>query len=354
MAKRITQQNEETALATTAPNDAEWRVIEGVVVGGNLTPLTPEQRVRYIKRVCENLRLNWETNPFIYLPGEGGKLQLFPTKDCAAQLRRRDTVSIEVTGRTYLLDQGVYMVEVVAITPDGRKDSAIGCVGVKGMSHENLANQMMRAETKAKRRVTMSLCGLGLDGDDDAQIIAAKPLAGSRTTDSLMAGTEDGRAGSGERAPSAINALLVTDDESRRGGASAAPFVASPSDAASVMQTLADNIAREAAAADRIDTGAPPPPKTGIVEKAMDILSPLGFAVTDETASPAALNDEIEVLADELVALNDALGEKKTSVKAIRAWAQKTYPNDLAAQAAELKKRVADKRAKVASLSATA
>ena len=336
MAKRTTQQYEETALATTAPNDAEWRVIEGVVVGGNLAPLTPEQRVRYLKRVCENLRLNWETNPFIYLPGEGGKLQLFPTKDCAAQLRRRDTVSIEVTGRTYLPEQGVYMVEVVATTPDGRKDSAIGCVGVKGMSHENLANQMMRAETKAKRRVTMSLCGLGLDGDDDAPIIAAKPIAGSRTTDSLMAGTEDGQAGSGDRAPSAIGALIVTEEVSR-------PSVLVEAQPAAATTNLPFK----------------PEPKRDergeqIVAKAVETLGPLGFAVTDETASPAALDDEIEVLADELVALNDALGEKKTTVAAIRAWARKTFKEDLAAQAAELKKRVEDKRAKVASLSATA
>jgi predicted phosphohydrolase len=88
--------------------------------------------------------------------------------------------------------------------------------------------------------------------------------------------------------------------------------------------------------------------------KAIEALGPLGFAVTDETASPAALDDEIEVLADELVALNDALGEKKTTVAAIRAWARKTFKEDLSAQAEELKKRVADKRAKVASLSPTA
>lgn len=338
MAKRITQQTEQTALAHAAPNDAEWRVIEGVVVGGNLAPLTPEQRVMYVKRVCENLRINWETNPFIYLPGDGGKLQLFPTKDCAAQLRRRDAVSIEVTGRTYLPDQGVYMVEVVATTPDGRRDSAIGCVGCKGMAHEQLANQMMRAETKAKRRVTMSLCGLGLDDDEVPIAAALKPAAGSRTTDSLMAGTEntDGHGSAG-----AINALLVDQ------GARTAPSIAPPPVAA----------APAANPAPKVETK--PEPKRDergeqIVAKAVEILGPLGFAVVDETASPAALDDEIEVLADELVALNDALGEKKTTVKAIRSWLAKTHPNDLAAQAAEIKKRVEDKRAKVASLSATA
>jgi hypothetical protein len=182
----------------------------------------------------------------------------------------------------------------------------------------------------------MSLCGLGLDGDDDAPIIAAKPLAGSRTTDSLIAGTEDGQAGSSDRAPSAIGALIVTEEVSRPSvRVEAQPSAAAPKPAAK------------------------PEPKRDergeqIVAKAVEVLGPLGFAVTDETASPAALNDEIEVLADQLVTLNDSLGEKKTSVAEIRAWEQKAYPNDIAAQAADLKKRVEDKRAKVASLSATA
>lgn len=353
MAKRLTQQTEEKSLATAQPIDAEWRAIESVVIGGDLTPLTPEQRVRYMQRVCENLRLNWETSPFIYVK-PADKLILYATKDCAAQLRRRDGISIEVTGRSFMAEQGIYCVEVKATNAQGRSETAIGSVGVMGMKHETLAGQMMRAETKAKRRVTLSLCGLGLDGEDDMP--AFSPIGngsakGDRTTDSLMAGNAaaDGREAGAQ--PSAIKGLIVSDQQSASVSAAtlanADPFVASPRAAASVMETLSDNIAREASKADQ-------PPKRDIVDKATEILSPLGFAVTDETASPAALDDEIEVLADELVALNDALGEKKTTVKAIRAWAQKTYPNDLAAQAAELKKRVEDKRAKVASLSATA
>jgi hypothetical protein len=280
------------------------------------------------------------------------KLILYATKDCAAQLRRRDGISIEVTGRSFMPEQGIYCVEVKATNAQGRSETAIGSVGVMGMKHETLAGQMMRAETKAKRRVTLSLCGLGLDGEDDMP--AFSPIGngsakGDRTTDSLMAGNAaaDGREAGAQ--PSAIKGLIVSDQQSASvSAATAAKAALLPnSSIASAMQTLSDNIAREAAKADQ-------PPKRDIVDKAKEILSPLGFVVTDETASPAALDDEIEVLADELVALNDALGEKKTTVKAIRAWAQKTYPNDLAAQAAELKKRVEDKRAKVASLSATA
>ena len=359
MAKRLTNNTEEKTLATTQPIDGEWRAIESVVIGGDLAPLTPEQRVRYMQRVCTGLSLNWETSPFIYVK-PADKLILYATKDCAAQLRRRDGISIEVTGRSFMPEQGIYCVEVKATNAQGRSETAIGVVGVKGMTHEQLAGQMMRAETKAKRRVTLSLCGLGLDGEDDMPAFA--PIGngsakGDRTTDSLMAGNAaaDGRDVGAQ--PSAILGLIVSDQQSATVPAAPAakavplPFVQSASDAASVMQTLSENITREAAAADRVDTGTPPPPKRDIVEKALETLAPLGFEVVAETASPAALEDEIEVFADELVALNDALGEKKTTVKAIRSWLAKTHPNDLAAQAAEIKKRVDDKRAKVASLS---
>ena len=352
MAKRLINNTEEKTLATTQPIDAEWRVIESVVIGGDLAPLTPEQRVRYMQRVCTGLGLNWETSPFIYVKPHD-KLILYATKDCAAQLRRRDGISIEVTGRSFMPEQGIYCVEVKATNAQGRSETAIGVVGVKGMTHEQLAGQMMRAETKAKRRVTLSLCGLGLDGEDDMPAfspIGGGTAKGDRTTDSLMAGNAaaDGRDVGAQ--PSAILGLIVSDQQPATVPAAPAakavplPFVQSASDAASVMQTLSENITREAARADQ-------PPKRDIVEKALETLAPLGFEVVAETASPAALEDEIEVFADELVALNDALGEKKTTVKAIRSWLAKTHPNDLAAQAAEIKKRVEDKRAKVASLS---
>jgi hypothetical protein len=44
----------------------------------------------------------------------------------------------------------------------GRVDESTGAVPVEGVKGESLANAMMKAETKAKRRVTLSICGLGL------------------------------------------------------------------------------------------------------------------------------------------------------------------------------------------------
>ena len=51
---------------------------------------------------------------------------------------------------------------VRATAKDGRQTDEIGAVPIKGLQGENLANALMKAVTKAKRRAILSVCGLGL------------------------------------------------------------------------------------------------------------------------------------------------------------------------------------------------
>ena len=44
----------------------------------------------------------------------------------------------------------------------GRCDESTGIVNITGLKGTDLANELMKAETKAKRRVTLSICGLGM------------------------------------------------------------------------------------------------------------------------------------------------------------------------------------------------
>ena len=67
--------------------------IEKVLVGGDLSKLTPEERLTYYKRVCESLGLNPLTRPFDYIT-LGGKLILYARRDAAEQLRDRRRISI--------------------------------------------------------------------------------------------------------------------------------------------------------------------------------------------------------------------------------------------------------------------
>ena len=147
-------------------------IMEQVVVVGDLTNMRPVQRVAYYNSVCKSLGLNPLTRPFDYLY-LNKKLVLYARKDATEQLRKLYRVSI--TKLDTEVAEGVYIVTAYAQTADGRVDSDIGAVGIQGLTGEAKSNAMMKAITKAKRRVTLSICGLGwldeteIDSIPDAQ-----------------------------------------------------------------------------------------------------------------------------------------------------------------------------------------
>lgn len=154
---------------TTAngPDDA-GAIVARVVIAGDLAKLSDAERARYYVATCESLGLNPHTQPFglIVL---NSKLQLYAKKDCAEQLRRRDGITLAILAREVIED--VYVVTARASLPSGRTDESTGCVGLGGLKGDARANAMMKAETKAKRRVTLSICGLGFL--DESEIEAA-------------------------------------------------------------------------------------------------------------------------------------------------------------------------------------
>lgn len=133
-------------------------IADQVLVQGDLSSLTEDQRAAYYLKVCDSLGLNPHTQPFEYLK-LNGQLKLYATKACSDQLRKINGVSLEILTRE-LLDE-VYTVTARAEDAAGRRDESSGVVSLKGMQGEPRANAIMKAETKAKRRVTLSICGLG-------------------------------------------------------------------------------------------------------------------------------------------------------------------------------------------------
>jgi hypothetical protein len=151
---------------------AKPEAVEAVLIQGDLKALTPEQRTDYYLRVCASLGLNPLTRPFEYLTFQG-RLILYARRDATEQLRRRDGVSITIVGRK--LEADVYTVSARAKTADGREDESDGAVFVGGLRGEALANAYMKAETKAKRRVTLSICGLGMLDETEVGEAPAAP-----------------------------------------------------------------------------------------------------------------------------------------------------------------------------------
>jgi hypothetical protein len=149
-------------------------LIEKVVIGGDLSKLSTEERLTYYSHLCNTLGLNPLTRPFEYII-LNGKLILYARKDCTEQLRNIYGVSITKLEREVV--DGIYNVVAYGQKADGRQDSSLGAVNIEGLKGESKANAMMKAETKSKRRLTLSICGLGMLDETEVETIPdAKPF----------------------------------------------------------------------------------------------------------------------------------------------------------------------------------
>jgi hypothetical protein len=146
-----------TTMPAKAPPAAD--IMEAVLLKGDLARLTPQERVNYYNAVCKSIGLNPLTQPLAYMQLQG-KLSLYAKRDAADQLRRLRNVSLEIVSQG--LTDDLYSVHVQATDASGRKDEDLGVVPLPGnVKGEFRANMILKAVTKAKRRVTLSICGLG-------------------------------------------------------------------------------------------------------------------------------------------------------------------------------------------------
>jgi hypothetical protein len=143
-------------------------VQEKVLALGDLSKLSTNERTNYYVSLCQSIGLNPLTRPFEFIV-LSGKLTLYARKDATDQVRALKSVSVKIVDRAIVGD--VYTVTAHATLPGGRCDESTGSVFIGGLKGENLANAYMKAETKAKRRVTLSICGLGFLDETEAPTI---------------------------------------------------------------------------------------------------------------------------------------------------------------------------------------
>jgi hypothetical protein len=143
-------------------------IIEDVLVKGDLSKLTPEERAKYYMDTCKSMGLNPLTKPFEYIT-LNNKLTLYATRSCTDQLRALHEVSIlDLTRAT---TDGVHVVTAKVQNGKGRVDMSTGAVSIGNLRGDFLANALMKAETKAKRRATLSICGLGWLDESELETI---------------------------------------------------------------------------------------------------------------------------------------------------------------------------------------
>ena len=148
-----------SAIETSSLAQAGTRALEAYIAAGDIGRLDPSQRIALYRAVCDSLGLNPLTQPFEYLT-LNGKVQLYAKKSATEQLRQIHGVSVlsleqEMRGDILCMTARVR-------DRSGREDIATGAVNLKGLAGEALANGYMKCETKAKRRATLSICGLAM------------------------------------------------------------------------------------------------------------------------------------------------------------------------------------------------
>ena len=193
-------------------------ILEQVVVGGDLSKLTARQRLDYYSAVCESVGLNPLTRPFSYLT-LSGRLVLYAGKEATDALRKKNEISVKIVSREQVED--IWIVTAQGTTPLGRTDESIGAVSIGGLRGEQKAHALMKCETKAKRRVTLSICGLGMldesevesipdarpaDVTPDGEVVESPPADGdaavvAKDRDQLMVRLKEGSSALGLKAP---------------------------------------------------------------------------------------------------------------------------------------------------------
>jgi hypothetical protein len=142
-------------------------IISSLVINGDLSKLDAGQKVRYYRMFCERLGLDPISQPFKLLKLQG-KETLYCDRGGSQQLSRVHGVSHEIKSRETI--NGIFIVTAVARTKE-RQTESVGAVPISNLQGDALANAMMKAETKAKRRATLDLLGLGMLDETEVETI---------------------------------------------------------------------------------------------------------------------------------------------------------------------------------------
>lgn len=168
--------------------DLNAGIVSNLIIHGDLSKLSEKDKVEYYHAFCKRLGVDPVTQPFKLLK-LNGKEVMYCGREGTQQLNKIHQVSHEITSREFI--KGCYVVTARA-SVTGRSTESIGAVTItypdkvkeygsnawkdhpkKGqeMTGDELCNAIMKAETKAKRRSSLDLLGLGMLDESEIESI---------------------------------------------------------------------------------------------------------------------------------------------------------------------------------------
>jgi len=149
--------------------EKNMQAVESALVRNDISKLSTAERITYLHKLCESVGLNPMTKPFAFITLQGKEV-VYAQKDCAEQLRKIHGVSIQIISKGVVGDY--YEVHVRAKDRTGKEDEDFASIPLNSAKGNDFSNLTMKCVTKAKRRVTLSICGLGILDESELDTIA--------------------------------------------------------------------------------------------------------------------------------------------------------------------------------------
>lgn len=168
----MTMERQPTTTATATvfdqPSLLEEILADAQAAGKDTTSLSRDDRAALLVGLARKLGLNPLSGAVMFLK-TNGRETLYVTKQGTDQIAARERLKREtIRGPEIVAMEGKKLVlcQVRASHPDGRSE-----VSTATMLLADVVNDLMKCETKAKRRATLSVCGLGLLAEDEIETI---------------------------------------------------------------------------------------------------------------------------------------------------------------------------------------
>jgi hypothetical protein len=244
------------------------------VLRGDISGLTADQKVQHYLGMCRILGLDAATQPLAYLR-LSGKEVLYVTRGATDRLAAMHGLNREIIDGPRVMDlAGTKLVYAVcrATLPGGRYETATATLPLS-----DPATVLMKAETKAKRRATLAILGLGLLDETEVDSIP-----GAQTV---------------EPAPARPMIDLAVSLTAIEEAASCEAVVAAYGAAHDALRRVVSLDAPEAAE-----------PLASLLAAAVERMHAIGLPLPDSKARQVVADGDLAALADELLTLRAGKG----------------------------------------------
>lgn len=156
--------------------------LNNLIMGGDMSKLSQRQKLDYYHATCNSVGLNPLTKPFDYMR-LNGKEVLYANKGAAEQIR--NIRGISVVSQSIEWTDDIVIVTVCGKDKEGRTDTETGFAPCKNLVGDAKGNALLKAITKAKRRLTLSMAGLGMLDETEVETIPGAQVINGETGEVL-------------------------------------------------------------------------------------------------------------------------------------------------------------------------